>query len=180
MSVSVAAIQPPSAIYHEEQFFAWWLYVLLAMMVGVGWLAVAPHHAPAAVGAGPHLPRIELPGSLAVGLVLPPMLVVCVLRMTTEVTPGLCRVWFGFVPTYRRGIPLEVIARVEVVTYRPIRDTFFWGVRTTRDGERVMTARGSRGVRLHLSDGSRVLIGSQRPEELAACLKGAMRPFASS
>lgn len=177
--MSVATIQPPTAIYREEQFFAWWLYVLLAVMVGVGWLAVLPRHAPAVIGVGPRVPSIELPISLAVGLVLPPVLVICVLRMTTEVTPGICRVWFGFVPTYRRGIPLGVISRVEVVTYRPFRDYWFWGVRTTRDGERVMTARGSRGVRLHLSDGSRVLIGSQRPEELAESLNLAMRSFAS-
>ena len=178
--MSVATIQPPAAIYREEQFFAWWLYALLAVMVGVGWLAALPRHAPAVIGAGPRVPSIELPVSLAVGLVLPPVLVVFVLRMTTEVTPGVCRIWFGFVPSYRRGIPLEVIARVEVVTYRPFRDHWFWGVRTTRDGERVMTARGSRGVRLHLSDGSRVLIGSQRPEELAESLNLAMRLFASS
>ncbi len=178
--MSVAAIHRPAAIYREEQFFAWWLYALLAAMVGVGWLAALPRHAPAVIVAGPRVPSIELPISLAVGFVLPPLLVVCVLRMTTEVTPGLCRVWFGFVPTYRRGIPLEVVARVEVVTYRPIRDHWFWGARTTRDGERVMTARGSRGVRLHLTDGSRVLIGSQRPEELAESLNLTMRSFTSS
>ena len=130
--MSVATIQPPAAIYREEQFFAWWLYALLAVMVGVGWLAALPRHAPAVIGAGPRVPSIELPVSLVVGLVLPPVLVVFVLRMTTEVTPGVCRVWFGFVPSYRRGIPLEVISRVEVVTYRPFRDHWFWGVRTTR------------------------------------------------
>ena len=34
--MSIAAIQPPAAIYREEQFFAWWLYALLAAMVGIG------------------------------------------------------------------------------------------------------------------------------------------------
>lgn len=178
MSVSVATLRPPAAIYREEQFFAWWLYGLLALMVGLGWLSVAwPYHAPAAVGAAPR-GALELPLSLVVGLVLPPALVVGVLRMTTEVTPGACRVWFGFVPTYKRDIPLDAVVRVEVVSYHAFRDHLFWGVRTTRDGERVLTARGSRGVRLHLSDGSRFLIGSQTPELLADSLERAIRPVA--
>lgn len=175
--MSVAALRPPAAIYREEQFFAWWLYVLLAVMVGVGWLSIAWNH------PGPHPPGVvvrgpvlELPLALAIGLVLPPALVIGVLRMSTEVTPALCRVWFGFIPTYRRAIPLDEVKRVEVVTYHALREHYFWGVRTTRDGERVLTARGDRGVRLFLSDGSRVLIGSQRPEELAAALESAMRP----
>jgi len=175
--VSVAAIRPPAAIYREEQFFAWWLYVLLAVMVAVGWCSFAWNQAagpPQAVAA--RGPALELPLAFAVGLVLPPALVLGVLRMTTEVGPVSCRVWFGFIPTYRRAIPLDEVKRVEVVTYRAFREHYFWGVHTTRDGERVLTARGGRGVRLHLSDGSRVLIGSQRAEELAAALESAMRP----
>jgi hypothetical protein len=35
---------------------------------------------------------------------------------------------------------------------------------------------GNRGVRLDLSDGTRLLIGSQRPEALAVALEHAMRP----
>ncbi len=175
--MSVAAIRPPAAIYREEQFFAWWRYVLLAVMVCIGWFSIAWNHpGQAAAGVVVRGPVLELPLSLIVGLVLPPALVVGVLKMSTEVTPVQCRVWYGFIPTYRRAIPLDEIKRIEVVSYRPFRDHYFWGVRTTRDGERVLTARGDRGVRLHLSDGSRVLIGSQRAEELAAALETAVRP----
>ncbi len=177
VSVSVVAIQPPAAIYREEQYFAWWLYAVLAAMVVIGWLAIAlPQNSvvPGAVGAP--VARSRIPLSFLVGLFLPPVLVVGVLRMTTEVTASTCRVWFGIVPTYRRAILLEEIRRVEIVRYRPIRDHGFWGVRTTKDGERIWTARGDRGVRVHLADGSRVLIGSQRPEDLAAVLDRAARP----
>src|SRR5262249_8027285 len=163
----------PAAIYREEQYFAWWLYVLLALMVAVGWLSLAWR---ANGQTDSPIPSIHVPFSFAVGLVLPPVLVLGVLRMTTEVTPTGCRVWFGIVPTYRRSIPADAIKRVEIVKYNAFRDHLFWGVRTTRDGERVLTARGDRGVRIHLTDGSRVLIGSQRPEELAAALEGAIRP----
>ncbi len=56
------------------------------------------------------------------------------------------------------------------MTYRPIADYGFWGIRAGRDGERALIARGNRGVRLELTDGTRLLIGSQRPEALAAAL----------
>ncbi len=179
MSASVATLRPPAAIYREEQYFAWWLYALLAMMVGLGWLSMAwsPRGLAraAAVARGPWL---EVPVSLLIGLFLPPILIVGVLRMTTEVTPIQCRVWYGIVPTFRRALDLDSIRSVEIVRYNAIREHWFWGVRIGRDGERVLTARGDRAVRIYLHDGTRVLIGSQRPEELADALERAIRPVA--
>jgi hypothetical protein len=169
---SVAALRSPSAIYREEQNFAWWLYALLAVMLVCCGLALklrGDGHQPAAPPANGL--RVEVPLPLLVGVLLLPVLVVGVLHMTTEVTPEVCSVSFGWVPTYRRSIALGEIRRVEVVRYRAIRDHGFWGLRTTRDGERVFTARGDRAVRLHLADGGRILIGSQRPEELAEVLE---------
>ena len=90
--------------------------------------------------------------------------VVFLLHMTTEVTPTDVRVWFGWAPTYPRSCRSARSARIEVVTYRPIADYGFWGIRAGRDGERALIARGNRGVRLELTDGTRLLIGSQRPE----------------
>jgi hypothetical protein len=102
--------------------------------------------------------------------------VIGVLRMTTEVTPTDLRVWFGWVPTYRRFVAIGTIQRIEVVSYRPLIDYGGWGIRSGRDGERVLNARGNRGVRLELTDGSRLLIGSQRPEVLALAIERALRP----
>jgi hypothetical protein len=172
---SVAALQPPAAVYREEQNFAWWLYAMLAVMSLIG-LACLGFERPAPAGEGPAGWRVELPLALAVGMVLPTVLILGVLRMTTEVSPGLCRVWFGWIPTYRRVVALDAVTRLEVVQYRAISEYGFWGVRFGRDGERVLTARGDRAVRLHFADGSRLLIGSQRPEALAAALERARRP----
>jgi hypothetical protein len=175
--VSIATFHPPAVVYREEQSFAWWIYALLALMGVLAWVAPAWGHP---VGANPavggHRWGIEIPLALAIGLTLPSVLVVGVLRMTTEVTPTDVRVWFGWIPTYRHMVALGTIERIEVVRYRPLADYGFWGVRIGRDGERVLNARGNRGVRLYLSDGSRLLIGSQRPEVLAVALEKAMHP----
>ncbi len=105
-------------------------------------------------------------------------LVVGVLRMTTEVSPGAVRVWFGWVPTFRRSVDLSSVTRLEVIQYRPLRDYGGWGIRYGRDGERILNARGDRGVRLHFADGQRLVIGSQNPELLASALERARRPTA--
>ncbi len=174
MSLSAVAIQPPSAIYREEQRFGWWVYALLTLTMATAWVVFE--------GRGPVAP-VVVPRNgpqhfvgMMMGLCLPIFLVVGVLRLTTVVTPTELRVWFGFIPTYRREIPLSGIARVEVVRYRPFIDYQGWGIRFGRDGERVYNARGDRGVRLHLVDGSKILIGSQRADELAGVLEGALRP----
>jgi hypothetical protein len=173
VSLSVAAIQPPTAIYREEQRFAWWCYALPVLVMGPAWW-IFLEHGPAGVQAAGHHVRNTSVG-IALGMGLPLLLVLGVLRMITVVTPTEARVWFGWIPIYRRAIPIGTIKRVEVVRYRPIADYGGWGICHGRDGERVLNARGDRGVRLDLTDGSRLLIGSQRPEELALALEGALR-----
>ena len=175
MSLTVAAIQPPAAIFREEQRFGWWTYIILALMMLGAWSVY--------LGRGhgfPHPIVLEhnrtVSAGIALGLTLPVLLVLGVLRMTTIVTPAEVRVWLGFLPSYRRSIPISTIDRVEVVQFHPWADHGGWGVLHGRDGERVVTARGDRGVRLHLRDGSRLLIGSQRPEQLALAVEGALRP----
>ena len=174
MSLTVVAIQPPSAIYREEQRFGWWIYALLAIIMAFAW-SLMEGITPIGQGfAGRHHRTFVF--GVAAGLVLPVGMVVGVLRMTTLVMPTDVRVWFGFIPTYRRIIPITCIARVEVVQYRPILDYAGWGIRYGKDNERVLSARGNRGVRLHMVDGSKFLIGSQRPEELALAVEGSLRP----
>jgi hypothetical protein len=173
VSLSVAAIQPPAAIYREEQRFGWWSYALVALIMGLVWWLFLDHGPAVVPAARRHAGDLSI--GLGVAMALPILFVVGVLRMTTVVTPTEVRVWFGWIPTYRRAIPIGTIARVEVVHYRPFADYGGWGIRHGRDGEKVLSARGDRGVRLRMTDGSRLLIGSQRPEELVLALEGALR-----
>lgn len=54
-------------------------------------------------------------------------------------------------------------------TYRPILEYGGWGVRWGRSGK-AYNVRGNRGVQLELANGRRLLIGSQRADELAAAI----------
>ncbi len=168
---SVTVVPLPTAIYREDQHFAWWVYALMATMVGLACLFLL--HRPAAIAGGDEL-RSSM--GITVGFALPTVFVLGFLRMTTIVSATCIEIWFGFVPTYRRRVAIDTVTSVEVVTYRPVADCGGWGIRSTRDGERVLNARGNRGVRVRLSGGGSLLIGSQDPEALAAAIEVGTRP----
>jgi hypothetical protein len=164
---SVATLQPATAVFREEQYFDWRVYALIAsveVLTGLGLLHRNDWSFDFLVG-------------LVVGIGLSMFLLLFLLHMTTEVTPIGVRVWFGWVPVYRRILPISEVRRAEIVTFHPFAD-YGWGIRTGRDGERALIARGNRGVRLELVGGSFLVIGSQRPEELANAVENALRPGA--
>lgn len=74
-----------------------------------------------------------------------------------------------------KRIPLERMTVCEAVRYRPIRDYGGWGIRYSRLGN-AYNLRGDRGVRISFADRKPLLIGSQRPEELAAAIKAIRGP----
>ena len=90
-------------------------------------------------------------------------------HLTTEVrSDGLYYRFFPVHCSFQR-IAAGDVKGYEVRTYRPIRDYGGWGIRYGLGGK-AYNVSGNRGVQLHLSSGRRLLIGSQRPEELANAL----------
>jgi hypothetical protein len=173
--VAVASFQPAAVVYREEQNFDWRAYAVLIAVEVLLWAVllwqIQKHPNPAVLLN--HHP-VEFPLGIALCVGLPVVLVVGFFRMTTEVSATEMRVWFGWVPTYRRVVPVGTVVRLEVVSYRPLADYWGWGIRSGRDGVRVLNARGNRGVRIDLADGTRLLVGSQQPEALALALERAL------
>jgi hypothetical protein len=90
------------------------------------------------------------------------------IKLVTEVREDGLRIDFIWLwPA--RTIAWDQIRSVETRTYRPVRDFGGWGVRWAARGI-VYHARGNQGVRLVLASGERVLIGSQRPSDLAQAI----------
>jgi hypothetical protein len=177
LTVAVASFQPAAVVYREEQNFDWRVYLLIALveaLVGITLLWLFQKGRDPVADGG--LSALGVSLFALGGICLPVLVVVGLLRMTTEVDLSHIRVWFGWIPTYRRVVAITSVRRIEVVTYRPLADYGGWGIRQGRDGERVLNARGNRGVRLELTDGSRLLIGSQNPETLALAIERALRP----
>ncbi|MDQ2869345.1 MAG: hypothetical protein M3S32_01285 [Acidobacteriota bacterium] len=89
------------------------------------------------------------------------------LKMKTTVAPDAVTVRFGFLNTTR--IPIGEIARAEAIAYRPVRDYGGWGIRGFGN-RRALNVRGDRGVLIVRTNGSTLMIGSQRPRELLSAL----------
>ena len=72
-------------------------------------------------------------------------------------------------PSAKRQISLQDIEQCAALQYRPIREYGGWGLRWGWNGWAYNVC-GNQGVQLVLTGNRRVLIGSQRAEELAAII----------
>jgi hypothetical protein len=173
---SVATLRPAAALYHEEQYFDWRVYVLLGVIeAAIGLVLLGWTYRAEPAGLWARAGDLQFALGVGAGLGLPLLLTFFILHMTTEATPDVLTVWYGWVPLYRRTVTLADVRSCAVVEFRPIADHGGWGVRSGRDGERVLTARGDRGVLLVYADGGKLLIGSQRADELAELLSQSLR-----
>jgi len=89
-------------------------------------------------------------------------------RLFTAIRDGVLVVGMRGLPL-RRRVPLSDVSSVEAVTYDPQRDYGGYGIRSIRNGKAYI-ATGNQGVRIHLADGSILIVGSQRAAELLAAL----------
>lgn len=110
-------------------------------------------------------------GLLGLGLAAAVVLLLVLGGLETEVRgDGL---YVRFLPLRRKhrfGWPEIVSAGAR--SYRPIREYGGWGIRWSTRGK-AYNVYGDRGVQLVLADGRRLLIGSQRADELAAAIASA-------
>jgi len=85
------------------------------------------------------------------------------LRLDTEVREkGL---YIRFYPLPGKLIPYSSIQTCVARTYKPLSEYGGWGIKYGRSGW-AYNIIGNRGVQLELEDGKRILIGSQRAEQL--------------
>jgi hypothetical protein len=91
-------------------------------------------------------------------------------KMTTDVAGPEIRVRFGWLTSYAETIPVADVQQAEAVDYDPRGEYGGWGIRNRGPNDRALNQRGDRGVRLRLKEDRRLLIGSQRPEDLAGAI----------
>jgi hypothetical protein len=89
------------------------------------------------------------------------------LKLETEVrTDGLYVRFFPFHIQFRK-FTAEDLSEHYARTYRPILEYGGWGIRCGWRGGKAYNVSGNQGVQLVLKGGKRLLIGSQKAEELA-------------
>lgn len=90
------------------------------------------------------------------------------MTLTVEVRPEGLYIRFKLLWP-ERMIPYSQIVNVEAKRYRPILEYGGWGVRGIP--VKAFNVSGNRGVLLTLANGRTLMIGSQRPDQLAAALQ---------
>ena len=163
--------------FRESQRFSQvWIWFIIAVIDGLCWWAfVQQIILGRPFGDHPASDGVMVVICVLAGIGLPLLLVTC--RLVTEVrADGL---YIRFVPlhlTWRR-FGFDDIASCEARTYRPLLEYGGWGIRWGPSG-RAYNVSGNRGVQLVLSNGKRLLIGSQKAEELATAIRQGMSPVA--
>jgi hypothetical protein len=147
-------------LFEETQEPAWIYAMLPPGATAASVLAVAR-----AVSLGARFGAAGL-AAVATGLALREL----VFPMETVLVEEELRIRFGRRMRYR--IPLKNITRAFYRAYSPLAEYGGWGIRTGKQG-RAFNMRGNEGVQLVLRSGQRVLIGSQRPEELVRAIQKA-------
>ena len=141
-----------------------WNWALVLAVAGLSWYAAVAQllfHRPFGNNPMPDAALVVL--WIIIGIGLPALLLSG--KLVTEVRND--GVYVRFSPFHRsfRRIPFRDLQRSEVRTYRPILEYGGWGIRYGRRGK-AYNVGGNRGVELELADGSRLMIGSQRSQEL--------------
>lgn len=90
------------------------------------------------------------------------------LRLITEVSDKALTIRFH--PVHHKQIPYNEIVTVQARKYRPLYEYGGWGIKYGRSGW-AYNIIGDKGVQLELANGKRILIGSQKAEELEHAIK---------
>ncbi len=157
--------QGPSPIYREVQKLRQvWIWVFVLAITGLQWVTAAEQfllHRP--FGTNPMSDILTLIFWLIFGIGLPALLFFS--QLITEVRDD--GIYFRFSPFHRtfRRIAFTEIKQCKVRTYHPIREYGGWGIRI-RCKAKAYNVSGDRGLQIELLNGDRLLIGSQRAEEL--------------
>ena len=164
-----------SASFREVQGFRqWWLWVLL-LVTAFGTVCLFGYGIYVQVIQGtPWGDNPMSDGGLIITAVATTLLTVGMAalllsaRLITEVrSDGL---HIRFFPLRWKVIPYETIASYQARTYHPIREYGGWGIRWGREGKAYIVG-GNEGLQLLLTDGRKVLVGSQRAQELEAAVR---------
>jgi hypothetical protein len=143
----------------SQKFNQWWLWLLMIGVLGLtawgGWKAFLEQ-------------GDIVPGLIGVGVTALMAILLALIELRTTITAdGIeARFW----PIARKRIFRSEIEEAQVRTYSPIKEFGGWGYRIGAGGT-AFNMHGNQGLQLKLKNGSKILIGTQKPEELSAFMK---------
>ena len=164
-------LQEPEIIFREEQKFSFWLRWVVYVSMGVSLVITVFAFTEEPAGADSMAVwEILLGAFIGIGVPIGVAALFYLLKLETEVRPdGLYVRYFPFHIHFKR-FGREDLSEYYSRRYKPIREYGGWGIRYSLRNGRAYNTSGDRGVQLVLSGGKKLLIGSQKPDELAEAI----------
>ncbi|HCO95713.1 MAG TPA: hypothetical protein DIU00_17495 [Phycisphaerales bacterium] len=162
-------------IYREEQKFGLWLrwliYLSMGMAVVISVFALIKETAPE---GSQDTWEMVLGGIVGIGVPIAIAGLFLFLKLETEVRPdGLYVRYLPFHIHFKRFGP-EELSEYYARQYKPVREYGGWGIRYSFRNGKAYNVSGNKGVQLVFKNGKRLLIGSQRAEELETAIRSIM------
>lgn len=158
--------QKDNFVFYEKQRFSSWLCAALVCSVAAGIVICVVASAIQESTNATALVTSVLGGIVALIAIVALFLVT---NLETEVRSDCLRVRLFPFHIRHREIPVQDLSQCYARTYKPIREYGGWGIRYSfRKGRgKAYNLSGNKGVQLVFKNGKRLLIGSQKPDELA-------------
>lgn len=162
------------SIFTEVQRFRqWWVWLLVLLVAGVSWYGFIQQivlNKP--FGNNPAPDPVMIMIWVIFGLFFPALFYS--LKLVTEVRYDSLYVRFFPLQFHSHKISYGEIKNYEIRTYSALKEYGGYGIRYGTKGK-AYNVYGNRGIQFEFLDGKRLLIGSQRPEELIQALRSVAR-----
>ena len=158
-----------------QRFRQLWIWIFVILLMVLAWYSfIQQIVAKNPFGSRPAPDLVVIGMWVLFGWIVPVM--VYTAGLTTEVRGD--GIHIRYIPFHRkfRTMPLEAIQSYGARTYRPLKEYGGWGIRYGSGGK-AYNVSGNRGVQLVLLSGRKILLGSQKPDELVSAIDKAKRSF---
>ena len=163
-------------IFQEEQKFGSWLQWLVYLCMGVSIVIAVFALIKVSGGDNPQQTSdVVLAVIVGIGVPIAIAALFLLLKLQTEVRQdGLYIRYFPFHIHFKR-FRSEDLSECYARRYRPIWEYGGWGIRYSLRNGKAYNVSGNQGVQLVFKNGKKLLIGSQKPDELEAAIREIMQ-----
>jgi len=154
-----------SRVFEEKQRFnQWWLQLMnIGLLAFLGYCAYSWFIKESSTG---NVAADDIIGQLVVIIaILLSVGVMYIFRLETNIDEQGIR--YRFLPFHRtfRNLRWNELQNCYTRKYRPLSEYGGWGYRFGRGNGKALNVKGTYGIQTVLKDGTKILIGTQRPEE---------------
>jgi len=153
-------------VFEEKQRFnQWWLHAITTIPC-LGFLIYACLkwflHEQSVDKVGPYEYGSQI---LIIVLLIGTVLLIFMFKLYIEIDEK--GIHYRFFPFHRtlKVIPWNEIDNCYTRTYRPISEYGGWGYKFGMGGGKAFNVKGNQGIQLKLKDGTKILLGTQKPKE---------------